>query len=208
MSVDERALLRLLQRCVAQGLGASLRFVFDAGSASRSRLRSSRMSSALSFASSQVSRALSFALPQLCWVLPSSSFSLPFTRSLSTRPSFRSAVPCLPRASRRETVSTRAVGGTPNSSARRCTDMETWIWIVIAAVIVAAIVVVAALWGMRARRRSHLRDRFRAGVRPRGVRLGQARRRTAARVCRERAPGARHQAAVGGRPRAVPGGVA
>ena len=38
--------------------------------------------------------------------------------------------------------------------------METWIWIVIAAVIVAAIVVGAALWGMRARQRSHLRDRF------------------------------------------------
>jgi hypothetical protein len=38
--------------------------------------------------------------------------------------------------------------------------METWMWIVIAAAIVAAIVVVAALWGMRSRRRAHLRDRF------------------------------------------------
>jgi hypothetical protein len=38
--------------------------------------------------------------------------------------------------------------------------METWVWIVIAAVIVAAIVVVAALLGMRSRRRAHLRDRF------------------------------------------------
>jgi hypothetical protein len=39
--------------------------------------------------------------------------------------------------------------------------METWVWIVIAAVIAAAIVVVAAvLWGMRTRRRAHLRDRF------------------------------------------------
>ena len=38
--------------------------------------------------------------------------------------------------------------------------METWQWIVIAAVIVAAIVVVAAMWGWSARRRTHLRDRF------------------------------------------------
>ena len=38
--------------------------------------------------------------------------------------------------------------------------METWEWIVIAAVLVAAIVVVAGLWGWSARRRAHLRDRF------------------------------------------------
>jgi len=39
--------------------------------------------------------------------------------------------------------------------------METWVWIVIVAAIVAAIVIaVAALWGARARRRAHLRDRF------------------------------------------------
>ena len=38
--------------------------------------------------------------------------------------------------------------------------METWVWIVIAAAVVAAIVVIAALWGMRSRRRAHLRDRF------------------------------------------------
>ena len=37
--------------------------------------------------------------------------------------------------------------------------METWVWIVIAAAIVAAIVL-AALWGMRSRRRARLRDRF------------------------------------------------
>ena len=38
--------------------------------------------------------------------------------------------------------------------------METWVWILIAAVIVAAIVVIAAAWGWRGRRRAHLRDRF------------------------------------------------
>ena len=38
--------------------------------------------------------------------------------------------------------------------------METWEWIVIAAVIVAAIVVVVGMWGWSARRRAHLRDRF------------------------------------------------
>jgi hypothetical protein len=38
--------------------------------------------------------------------------------------------------------------------------METWVWILIAAVIVAAIVVIAAAWGASARRRSRLRDRF------------------------------------------------
>ena len=38
--------------------------------------------------------------------------------------------------------------------------METWVWIVIAAAVVAAIVVIAALWEMRSRRRAHLRDRF------------------------------------------------
>ena len=38
--------------------------------------------------------------------------------------------------------------------------METWVWIVIAAAIVAAIVLVAAFWGMRSRRRARLRDRF------------------------------------------------
>lgn len=38
--------------------------------------------------------------------------------------------------------------------------METWVWILIAALIVAAIVVIAAAWGGRARRRSRLRDRF------------------------------------------------
>jgi hypothetical protein len=38
--------------------------------------------------------------------------------------------------------------------------METWQWIVIAAVIVAAIVVVAGMWGWSTRRRAHLRDRF------------------------------------------------
>jgi hypothetical protein len=38
--------------------------------------------------------------------------------------------------------------------------METWEWIVIAAVVVAAIVLVAALWGAGQRRRARLRDRF------------------------------------------------
>ena len=38
--------------------------------------------------------------------------------------------------------------------------METWVWILVAAVIVAAIVVIAAAWGWRGRRRAHLRDRF------------------------------------------------
>jgi hypothetical protein len=38
--------------------------------------------------------------------------------------------------------------------------METWEWIVLAAVIVALIVVVVAALGWRARRRAHLRDRF------------------------------------------------
>jgi hypothetical protein len=39
-------------------------------------------------------------------------------------------------------------------------DMETWVWILIAVVIVAAIVPIAAAWGSRARRGAHLRDRF------------------------------------------------
>ena len=39
--------------------------------------------------------------------------------------------------------------------------MDTWVWIVIAAAVAAAIVLIAAAaWGMRARRRAHLRDRF------------------------------------------------
>lgn len=38
--------------------------------------------------------------------------------------------------------------------------METWVWILIAALIVAAIVVIAVAWGWQARRRAHLRDRF------------------------------------------------
>ena len=38
--------------------------------------------------------------------------------------------------------------------------METWVWILIAVVIVAAIVLIAAAWGSRARRGAHLRDRF------------------------------------------------
>jgi len=38
--------------------------------------------------------------------------------------------------------------------------METWVWILIAAVIVAAIIVVALAWGWQTRRRAHLRDRF------------------------------------------------
>jgi len=38
--------------------------------------------------------------------------------------------------------------------------METWVWILIAAVIVAVIVVIAAAWALQGRRRAHLRDRF------------------------------------------------
>lgn len=38
--------------------------------------------------------------------------------------------------------------------------METWEWIVIAAVVAAAVVLLAALWAWSSRRRSHLRDRF------------------------------------------------
>jgi len=38
--------------------------------------------------------------------------------------------------------------------------METWVWILIAAVIVAVIVVIAVSWALQGRRRAHLRDRF------------------------------------------------
>jgi hypothetical protein len=38
--------------------------------------------------------------------------------------------------------------------------METWVWILIAAVIVAMIVVIAVSWALQGRRRAHLRDRF------------------------------------------------
>jgi hypothetical protein len=38
--------------------------------------------------------------------------------------------------------------------------METWVWILIAALVVAAIVAIALAWGWQTRRREHLRERF------------------------------------------------